>query len=180
MARKSFMPSRSAPPPPTSPDSSAESLNETNANKKRKGGLLKKTSKDKQKKSQTAAQAPSTTSQAKPASKDTPPTRSLAMMRPAEPVTAPSDSSRSYRAEIEAEFDDDQPREVENKLYMFDTESEGEGEEEVPDVRLARLRVRKTPIEAVDPNVAKIKDNMRTMCKSCDLAACHVISLPVM
>lgn len=141
-------PSRPAPPPPED----VESSDEANANKKK--GRLFKRSKDKGKKSQTPAQPPNDTSQAKPASKATPPSKDKA----AQPVKAAASPMEYSRSPFEQESDDDEPREVENKVYMFDTESES-GDDEVADVKLPR----KAPI---DPNVAEIEQSMRTLGKS--------------
>lgn len=129
-------PSRAAPPPPGGVES-ADSSDEPNGNKKT-GRLLSK-SKDNGKKSQTPAQPPIDTSQAKPASKATPPSRVLERMKAAQPVKAPMEFPRPP-AGAEFEYDSDEPREVENKVYMFDTESDESEIEEVPDVKLTRQR----------------------------------------
>lgn len=134
--RSQPIPSRPAPPPPED----ASTSDDTNANKK-KNGLFKK-SKDKGKKSQTAALPQTDTLQAQPASKATPPSKDLLkMMKAAKPVKAPMEYSRPPATE--GYSDDDEPREVENKMYMFDTESESE-DEEAPDVTMV-ARQRKAP-----------------------------------
>lgn len=148
--REKTIPARPAPPPPEDTGSS----DDTNANKK-KGALFKK-SKTKQK--QSPAQAPSGTSQAKPASNATPPSKSRVTVRAAEAIKAAASPVAYSTNEAEDDFYNDEPREVENKLYMFDTESESEVEEEQADVKLVS-RQRKAP----DPNVAEIEQSMKSL-----------------
>lgn len=138
--KASIKPVRPAPPPP----SKAKDTNTTeNTNTNKKG----KKSKDKSKRTHTSAEPPVAPSQAKPASKATPPSKDLTTMQAAKPMWA--------RVEPEVD-DDDEPREVENKMYMFDTESE---EEEEADVKVWQ---RKTAA-IKDPNVEEIEMSMKNI-----------------
>lgn len=118
-------PARPAPPPPSKTDS-------INASKK--------TSK--------LVQSPAEASQAKPASKPTPPNQ--------------------VRAELEAQGTEDEAREVENKVYMFDTESESEEEDTGADIRLVNhgepSRERKTTV-VKEQSVDEIEMSMKNMGK---------------
>lgn len=85
-------------------------------------------------------------------------------MRAAEAIKAAASPVAYSTNEAEDDFYNDEPREVENKLYMFDTESESEVEEEQADVKLVS-RQRKAP----DPNVAEIEQSMKSLSKPCSI-----------
>lgn len=96
---------------------------------------------------QTAAQRPTAPSQAKPAPRD--------------------------RGAIHSDVmdDDNEAREVENKVYMFDTESEDEDEPDVILTRDSPVRQRKAPVlQKEAPPVDEIEASIRNMSKHCPSA----------
>lgn len=146
--RKAATPIREAPPPPSKSED-PYATDKSNSNKK--VGPFKK-SKEKSKNSQAPAEAPTAPSQAKPASRDTPPTKEkdLVTMRAAEPVRASGQTSKP-RSGFKGEEDegDWEAREVQNdQLYMFDTESEEEEEEGEEEVDTEKLITHETSLSS--------------------------------
>lgn len=97
--------------------------------------------------------SPTEASQAKPASKPTPPNK--------------------VRAELEASGGGEEPREVENQVYMFDTESEDEEEVEKPSASLFNDKTKgKVKEETVDEFEMTMRNMGKRFCGN-DVILCH-------